>query len=75
MWQTSLHEGSEMARSPKVKSGLLWRTQNIRGARAIIYLPQKAAYRALNQPKTKECIWAEKLEGKNRLSPLTMEMK
>jgi hypothetical protein len=35
----------------KVKSGLLWRSGEVKNARSLRYMSRKAAYRKFNQPK------------------------
>ena len=40
----------------KLKPGLPWRTQDVRDARVVGYLPRRAAKREWNQPKRKKCV-------------------
>jgi len=51
----SLHGGPEkpLHGAVKVKPGLCWRPQDVRDARAVGYLPRRAAHRKWNQPKRK----------------------
>lgn len=53
MAEESLHEGSEkpLHKAVKVWPGLHWRLQDIRGARAMGYLPWRAVYKEWDQPK------------------------
>ena len=46
----------------KVKSALLWRTQNVVDARTVGYQPSKATNREWNQLKRKKCVAVNKAE-------------
>lgn len=54
----ALHEGPEepLHEAVKVKPGLHWRLRDVRGARAVGYLPERPAYRAQNQTKREGCF-------------------
>ena len=51
-----------MCEAVKLKPGLPWRTQDVRDARVVGYLPRRAANREWNQPKRKKCAAVSKAE-------------
>lgn len=64
MWKGSPgREGSDtpLHEAVKAKSGFHWRLQGVRGARAMGYLPRRAAHRA--QAKKEKYVAAAELEG------------
>ena len=54
----SLNGGLErpLCEAVKLKPGLPWRTQDVRDAKIMGYLPRRAANREWNQPKRKKCV-------------------
>lgn len=62
----------------KVTMWLPWRPQDVRDARAMEFLPKRAANRDWNQPKKKKCMQSIKLNrvgDLKRISTLDMEMQ
>lgn len=55
--EMSLHGGQErpLGEAVKVKPGLLWRPQDVGDARAVGYLPRRAANREWDQPRREVC--------------------
>ena len=59
--KADLFEGS-LCEAVKLKPGLPWRLHEVGDARAMGFLPRKAANREWNQPKRKKCVAVNNVE-------------
>jgi hypothetical protein len=64
--------GSQTLEQEAVKLKLPWRLSDVSDARAVEYLPRKAANRKLNMPKIKKCL-AVIVAGRSWTSDMEMQ--
>lgn len=73
----SLHEGPErpLCEAVKVKPGLCWKLQDVRGDGDMEYLPRRDANREWNHPKRKKYVAGSKDGRTEPFQPSTPETK